>query len=554
MLKRVVNLSTSIVLGMSSLFVFAPVMVSAAADTCTWTGGGADANFSTAGNWSCSVDQLDTTGDALVFDASTVDFNVKDPVNDMVGATFTSITWTEDASNSDAATISGTAFSLSGDIISTTAGLTIENDLTITAGVDFGRVNLDGDVALGANTVDVSGDTTIDGIVSGSGGFDVLVSATLTLNAKNTFTGNITVADLGRLDVACAEDSTALGTSAGSTTISDGGLLIVRANTAYAEPISIAGSLPESALYIGGCSGGGGGGVAVSKIAPISVSTTTFTGAVTLTDDTYMSTYFTQRIVFENMVLGGNSLIQTSSSTGTIVYNNETLAYKNKTITIAPSDENTSFNSVIPGDTLVVNGTTGFVELHDGSTLMGSGTVVNGFNAHPNSNVAVGNSPGCLKTDGVNMSAANFIVEVAGADACTGYDQLQVTNADAEAADFEDVHLFDAKLSLSFPSGDYLPAAGTKFVVINNEGTDAVQGTFQNLPEGETFEANGGVFRVSYVGGDGNDVEITVVSAPTAPDTGFGLLGASPTIMFAAATLAAGAIMFLGRRYSKFSA
>ncbi len=50
------------------------------------------------------------------------------------------------------------------------------------------------------------------------------------------------------------------------------------------------------------------------------------------------------------------------------------------------------------------------------------------------------------------------------------------------------------------------PAPGRPFQLISNDGTDAVVGTFNGLPEGATFSATGQQFRITYAGGDGNDV------------------------------------------------
>ena len=43
----------------------------------------------------------------------------------------------------------------------------------------------------------------------------------------------------------------------------------------------------------------------------------------------------------------------------------------------------------------------------------------------------------------------------------------------------------------------------------DNDGTDPVAGNFAGLPEGMDFIANGIGLSISYVGGDGNDVELT---------------------------------------------
>jgi len=53
--------------------------------------------------------------------------------------------------------------------------------------------------------------------------------------------------------------------------------------------------------------------------------------------------------------------------------------------------------------------------------------------------------------------------------------------------------------------------AGTIFKVINNTSANPIFGTFSNLPDGSTFASNGNNFQVSYEGGTGNDLTLTVV-------------------------------------------
>jgi autotransporter-associated beta strand protein len=52
---------------------------------------------------------------------------------------------------------------------------------------------------------------------------------------------------------------------------------------------------------------------------------------------------------------------------------------------------------------------------------------------------------------------------------------------------------------------------GTVFTVINNTAATPIVGTFSNLPDGSIFTANGNTYQVSYQGGDGNDLTLTVV-------------------------------------------
>jgi hypothetical protein len=52
---------------------------------------------------------------------------------------------------------------------------------------------------------------------------------------------------------------------------------------------------------------------------------------------------------------------------------------------------------------------------------------------------------------------------------------------------------------------------GTIFPIINNTSATPITGTFSNLPDGSIFSANGNTYQVSYEGGNGNDLTLTVV-------------------------------------------
>ena len=54
-------------------------------------------------------------------------------------------------------------------------------------------------------------------------------------------------------------------------------------------------------------------------------------------------------------------------------------------------------------------------------------------------------------------------------------------------------------------------ATGTVFTVINNTSANQIFGTFSNLSDGSVFTSNGNNFQVSYTGGTGNDLTLTVV-------------------------------------------
>src|SRR4030095_16509851 len=87
----------------------------------------------------------------------------------------------------------------------------------------------------------------------------------------------------------------------------------------------------------------------------------------------------------------------------------------------------------------------------------------------------------------------------------TNHDQLNVTGT---------VSLGNAALSLSSFNG-FTPTIGQTFVIINNDDTDAVTGTFNGLPEGATilnFLGSALKATITYAGGTGNDVVLTAAA------------------------------------------
>ncbi len=114
-----------------------------------------------------------------------------------------------------------------------------------------------------------------------------------------------------------------------------------------------------------------------------------------------------------------------------------------------------------------------------------------------------GNSPGVLS---VNANFAfgvgqNFNVELGGltpGTLSTNHDQLDVVGSVT----------LNGNLKVS-QFGAFVPAIGDKFTIVNNDAADPVIGTFVGLDEGEGFVADGFYYSISYIGGDGNDVELT---------------------------------------------
>ena len=84
------------------------------------------------------------------------------------------------------------------------------------------------------------------------------------------------------------------------------------------------------------------------------------------------------------------------------------------------------------------------------------------------------------------------------------------------------VALSKATLSV-LPAPGFTAPIGTVFEIVTNDGTDAVTGTFQGLPQGATVSAGSRNFTISYTGGTGNDITLTV-----AKNTPVMTLSASP--------------------------
>ena len=61
----------------------------------------------------------------------------------------------------------------------------------------------------------------------------------------------------------------------------------------------------------------------------------------------------------------------------------------------------------------------------------------------------------------------------------------------------------------------FIAPGGTSFIIIDNDGTDPIVGTFAGLPEGATYTYGNLHLRVSYLGGTGNDVTLTTLDAFT---------------------------------------
>ena len=182
--------------------------------------------------------------------------------------------------------------------------------------------------------------------------------------------------------------------------------------------------------------------------------------------------------------------------------------------TISGANTNTTTN-VTTGVVQINNSTpqtTNFVV--SGGTLKGTGAIGN-LTGTGTGIIAPGNSPGLVTTTSLNLSSGNTLqIEITGANlspvAGTDYDQIVVGSGGT-------VNLNNATLTLSTT---YTGIAGTVFTIVDNQGSNAVFGTFSGLVQGAVFTANGRAYQISYIGGTGNDVTLKVLFAPNNPTFG----------------------------------
>lgn len=142
-------------------------------------------------------------------------------------------------------------------------------------------------------------------------------------------------------------------------------------------------------------------------------------------------------------------------------------------------------------------------------SLQGSGTIDGNLDIQNTGALAPGNSPGRITVSHDYSQAGNLAIEVKG-DVLplapgSSYDQVEVGGRVALGP--------TSTLTVTF-SGSAITSAAT-VVIIRNNSSSAVSGTFSGMPEGWIIESGGQKFRLSYIGDDGNDVTLSVLTQDT---------------------------------------
>ena len=315
-----------------------------------------------------------------------------------------------------------------------------------------GPINLASDITV---KVPFLQSLTMLGVVSGVGGIELIEEGTLVLGAASAFTGDLRI----RAD-----------------TPSSGTIRLGGPASTLNQSIDI--TLPATATLdvngvntlVGSLSGAGKVTLGTGHINIHQSGDTTFSGVIEGTAG------FSKAGDGRLALTGANTVI------GTITAGTGTLAL---------------IGGALPGNVTAVGpGTVSFVSNPQVGNL---GLNVNAVLALDEGGPQIGRS----LNFGVSgqQTTVRVVVSDAATDPCS---QLRVTGSVS----------LGGKISVTQLPGS-TPDSGFTCTIIANDGSDIVLGTFDGLPEGSLIDGGGMGYRISYAGGDGNDVTLTATRAVT---------------------------------------
>ena len=555
-IKRLLEFASASIISLSTVLAFGVPFAHAAGQTCTWTGAGANNKFSTVANWSNCLGAAPTSGDNLVFPFSNVTTTNFALDNDIAGASYPTLTFLGATNTAeDSYSFSGLGLTITTSIVNTgTSTATGNATVNFTLPVSLGA-------SLAVSVVDTASLVTLSQPLTGAAGITETGGGGLILNADNSaYTGAIIV-NSGTL---IASTANSLGTaSAPGATVNNGADIILFACndltlngniTLTGNSSVITGDFPNPKLgtYITSCAGSGGA-VSDEYGNAKSSGNATFGGHLTLGSDTsFASVNATTTILgalsgnFKiNFLPGYFGKLVVASSANTSGTANGTYASALFSKTLSDSLPNKDV-TIYSNNAITIDGTRKDTRVLEGGLLYGTGTL-GALIVDAASTVAPGHSPGCLTASSLALSGT-YQAEIGGVTPCSEYDQIKVLTGGT-------VNVTDATLDVKSYQG-FVPKVGQSYTIVDNQSpsTTAVVGSFKNLTEGATLVKDGVSYVITYKGGDGNDIVLTVkadaaaVAVPAKPDTGFVLVAAQSSVVLAVTSLAAGILLLAARK------
>ena len=168
--------------------------------------------------------------------------------------------------------------------------------------------------------------------------------------------------------------------------------------------------------------------------------------------------------------------------------------------------------TIVKRGTLLVNNTTGSgtgtgpVSVEGGS-LGGTGIIAGAVNIGGGTGHEASLAPGSARRSSLPLTIQRSLLFNSDA---TLRIRMNSNTGTAASVVANGVTIDNAQFSLT-DTGKTLLSTGTAFTIINNTAATPIAGPFADLPDGSTLAVGLNTFQVSYEGGDGNDLTLTVV-------------------------------------------
>lgn len=449
-------------------FCFGLSCAPVSAATRTWTGT-SDSLWSKAANWQGNVAPV--AGDNLVFPQTGT--NNVHPINDFPsGVAFNSLT------------IGGLNYTFEGNSFALGAGGIIVNNTSgtgkaITFGLPFTiagsrPINASGSTAPGAT------DILFNHTISGSGGLNFQGADRVSFNlaGNNTFAGGVQSTDAWI--VVASNAGLGTGTYTGDSS----------------SVLELLGRTIANNVFLVGTTNSGYGALRVSGSTPSTVNGNITIGAATT-----------------NFYISAPALTINGSLTGSDKVNFMPAGanFANVAVTLNGDSPNYTGELAQSAGSIWINGEfpSASMQLNFAPRIGGTGRIGGQVKIYSGTTLA----PGSASTGGIFSTGELFLVNGSTFE----------TRLSSSIVGFYGRAAVTGPVSLSnAPNGastlkvivDYGPVVGQQFRIIDNDGADAISGTFAGLPQGAQFSVNGITFSISYTGSEGNDAVLTVMSVP----------------------------------------